>query len=75
MASDHGECGGDIAMRDRDACCSGNTNCRGDAGNNSERNACFHQSLCFFASATEHEWVAALEAHHIEVLTTEMHQQ
>ena len=75
VAGDHGERGRDAAVGDRDAGGCGHAHRRGDAGHHGELEAGGHEGLGLLAAASEHEGVATFEAHDVESLTAQMHEQ
>ena len=75
MARDEGAAVRVVAMRERNARIGRDAAARGDAGHHLEGNAFGGQRLQLFASAAEHERVAALEPHHARMLVREPGQQ
>ena len=63
------------ALRHRNSGSGRSSNCRGDAGNDFAADALERQRQCFFATATEHEWVAAFETHDPLALARKAQQQ
>ena len=66
VSGDEGDDGSVVAVRERDAGISRDAERRRHAGDDLEINAGIGESFGLFATASEKEWIAAFQPHHVE---------